>query len=940
MLRRTPLARLQFARMHKVTRYHALFFMLLCLLVAAALRLPDLATAPPGLHYDEAANGILASEIGWKGERPIFITSYTGKEVLFFYLAGGLMRLLGVSIFSLRLTAAFIGLLTIAATYWLGREWLLDRRIALIAAALMAVSFWHLLFSRLGFRAITQPLLQALTLAALFRGLRRQQWQWLAIGGIFLGLTAYTYLAARIFPALLLLACLPLLLQSRQRWGQLALFSFLGLLILAPLGLYFFNHPDAFWVRIGQVAPGSEGLSLAESTLKSLGMFFIGGDPYWRFNLPGRPLFNWFWGGLLLIGWIISISRLRRVPTDWQKATLLLLILAPPIMLLPTALATNEIVPSNLRTIGLIPFIFYLPAIGLMTFLTTLEGQLPENWSLTTAVFLIGAVVMAGGIYTSFLYTNQWSTEPELFFESDGDLTAVARFLDNTDLTDTTIYLASEHDQHPTLAFLSQQYERVKWLPQSRALAFPNEGPALYIYPHNSPQPTWTKPFLSGQLATESYTGPDDSPAFTAYLRNGPIAPPAPIPLNINFGNSIELLGYDIQEAIAGNKTAVTLFWRVLSPPPNNLLPFIHLEDRWQHRWSQKESAAYPSRQWESGDYIIEQVELPLPAGMPPGHYRLRVGLFDPATGEALPRFDAIGRYAGGAFIIENIPVAAAQQLPSDMPQPPFPLEQQARPGLQLLGYERGQTTVATGEPIDLALWWQITETQPHMIARLEIIRPDNTGLILANSQPVHNTYPFPAWAAPQLLIDRQSPRVPENIPSGTYRLSLRLLDSDDNTLITADLGLLTVATSERIFTRPNYSVAQAAVFGNEIGLIGYDLTSLTNGQATLTLYWQALQAPSQDYTVFVHILAKEDGVCCVWQQDVMPQQNQYPTTRWLANEYVIDSYLITPETPLAPGRYPIEIGLYLPETGRRLSATVPEQETRDVVYLRPLEVK
>ena len=131
--------------------------MILCLLVAAALRLPELAATPPSLHYDEAANGILAGDIGLRGERPVFISSYTGKEALFFYLAGGLMRAVGESVFSLRLTAAFAGILTIAATYWLGREMLADRRQALLAAALLAVSFWHVLFSRLGFRAITEP---------------------------------------------------------------------------------------------------------------------------------------------------------------------------------------------------------------------------------------------------------------------------------------------------------------------------------------------------------------------------------------------------------------------------------------------------------------------------------------------------------------------------------------------------------------------------------------------------------------------------------------------------------------------------------------------------------------------------------------------------------------------------------------------------------------
>jgi hypothetical protein len=364
------------------------------------------------------------------------------------------------------------------------------------------------------------------------------------------------------------------------------------------------------------------------------------------------------------------------------------------------------------------------------------------------------------------------------------------------------------------------------------------------------------------------------------------------------------------------------------------------LEDNWQHRWSQREISAYPSPQWEVGEFIIEQVEMPVTPGLPPGQYRLRVGLFNPTSGETLPRYDEVGRYAGDAYFIENVALAAAPTLPRDIPQPPHVIDQHVRPGLRLLGYERGETAVTTGEPLDLALWWQATEAQPNLTTRLEILRADNTGLILANALPVHGTYPFDTWTTPQFLIDRLSPRVPESFPPGQYRLLLRLLDGADKTVITADLGLLTLEKTDRIFTKPDVSLPQAAVFGNEISLIGYDLTPLENGQATLNLYWQAEQIPNDDYTVFVHILDNGDGTCCVWQQDVMPQQNQYPTTRWLADEYVVDSYLIAPDPPLTPGRYPIEIGLYLAETGRRLTVAVPGQETRDVLFLRPLEVK
>ena len=72
--------------------------------------------------------------------------------------------------------------------------------VALLATIFIATSFWHVLMSRLGFRSIGEPFIQALALAALFRGLRLNRWGWIAIAGALIGLNLYTYLAARLFP--------------------------------------------------------------------------------------------------------------------------------------------------------------------------------------------------------------------------------------------------------------------------------------------------------------------------------------------------------------------------------------------------------------------------------------------------------------------------------------------------------------------------------------------------------------------------------------------------------------------------------------------------------------------------------------------------------------------------------------------------------------------
>ena len=101
-------------------RHVSRFFwlLLLTLLMAAFLRLWQLDTLPPGLHYDEAADTIIAQQIARGESAPIFVAAYTGKEVLFFYWAAAWMKLIGPSVFAMRLAAAMLCMLTVPVTYW------------------------------------------------------------------------------------------------------------------------------------------------------------------------------------------------------------------------------------------------------------------------------------------------------------------------------------------------------------------------------------------------------------------------------------------------------------------------------------------------------------------------------------------------------------------------------------------------------------------------------------------------------------------------------------------------------------------------------------------------------------------------------------------------------------------------------------------------------
>ena len=102
-----------------------------------------------------------------------------------------------------------------------------------------------------------------------------------------------------------------------------------------------------------------------------------------------------------------------------------------------------------------------------------------------------------------------------------------------------------------------------------------------------------------------------------------------------------------------------------------------------------------------------------------------------------------------------------------------------------------------------------------------------------------------------------------------------------------------------------------AATFGDGIALEGFDLH---DGQ--ITLYWRSHSTPTKNYTVFVHALDA--------QGKPMSQSDAtlaYPTALWDAGEQIIDTHLLTGLSDAAS----IQVGLYDPTTGARLSANHPD---------------
>ncbi len=143
--------------------------------------------------------------------------------------------------------------------------------------------------------------------------------------------------------------------------------------------------------------------------------------------------------------------------------------------------------------------------------------------------------------------------------------------------------------------------------------------------------------------------------------------PPIPHPQPANFDNQIALLGYDLeartrntQHATRNTQHAIrlTLYWQTLTEMDTSYTVFVHVLDAGGQIVAQRDSVpgqgALPTTGWAQGEVIADQYEIPLPAGTPPGEYRIEVGLYDAASGQRLPVLGKAGQVADNRILLDQ----------------------------------------------------------------------------------------------------------------------------------------------------------------------------------------------------------------------------------------------------------------------------------------------
>ncbi len=627
------------------------------ILIGVFFRLHQIADLPPGDGFDPAYYGLDALLI-LDGELPIYLPTNYGREPLFSYLVATMFLLLGPGTAGIHIASALVGIFTIPALYLVGDELfklqkmgMLRRWGGVLAALILAISFWHLNWSRYGVRAILIPLVFSLTMFFLLRGLRKRRAVDFTAAGILLGISFYTYQLAQLLPLLLFLILLYDVISRRsfkkQEMRPFLLVFGTALLLWLPLAAYAFTHPGVFNQRVGDVFIFNDSSRvleqlplLLEKGRQVLLLFAFEGDLSPMTNLPARPLFNPFLSFFFLAGILISIWRFRQART-------LVLLLWLALMVTPVLLAEKAALGK--RALGALPAVLLLITVGLLWPLDNLMGSMAirdmkKKW---TAVLYL-ALISGGLLFTAYNtyqdYFIRWGSISELYNTYDVGVKEIGQYIAALP-AEETIYLSPTWQEHASLRLHANQRDDMHSFNGRHCFVFPQrtENTTTYlIVPEDDKNSLalLAKYFPQGAAAHEGILGNGEH-YFTAYqIPAGSPAQFSPhIPLEANWDNQIKLLGFgfEMREYAPGETVTVNLFYQPLADMPTNYTSFIHLwgdpdlesgniiygqEDR------EPCFESYPTSFWQEGEVIRDSFRLTIADDAKPGQYQLVTGFY------------------------------------------------------------------------------------------------------------------------------------------------------------------------------------------------------------------------------------------------------------------------------------------------------------------------
>jgi hypothetical protein len=286
--------------------------------------------------------------------------------------------------------------------------------------------------------------------------------------------------------------------------------------------------------------------------------------------------------------------------------------------------------------------------------------------------------------------------------------------------------------------------------------------------------------FADGRGDTGQFTLPEEGSVLAVGGPSSGATPPDRT-LEETVTPDIHLRGYDLPgtEFVPDEALWLTLHWETAGEPQGDYVVTVHLLNDAAEElaaWSGRPvHGTYPTNQWPANSSVRDPRQLVLPPGLPPGLYRLELGLQEATRSTELARIDL-----GRMHIVER-------RVDFDAPSMQYQAETSFDEVARLLGYDLLGDLSPDSAHVRVTLYWRVLEAtdQPH---RVNVRLVDSNGLVLAEheSEPADGAAPTTKWRAGEVIEDIHELEIAGGEPS-PVNLELRLLDAAGSSLPTED---------------------------------------------------------------------------------------------------------------------------------------------------------
>ncbi|MEX2007757.1 MAG: glycosyltransferase family 39 protein [Candidatus Levyibacteriota bacterium] len=427
------------------------------LLIGGILRFWQLGKVPVSPDWDEVSLGYNAYSLMQTGRDeygkflPIVMRSFDDyKPALYSYLAIPVVAVFGMNVFAVRFVSALFGTLTVIAVYFLLRELFgqknlkLEARgftidIPILATFLLAISPWHIQFSRIAFESNVGLSFNVFSMLFFLKGLKKP-WFFI-LSAVFAGLSIYVYQSEKVFVPLVILTLITIyrkeILAKPKKYILGA--AVLGALIVAPMFFHILTDRSSLQRAKGVSVFSDSTQLLSESTKRvlvdvenhdvlgmvldnrrilfakevvsgylshfDLNWLFTRGDIS-RHHAPSMGLLYIFELPLLLIG----IYMLLFGP--FSKKTKIFIFAW--FLLTPVPASITSGVPHAVRTLNFLPTFQIFTAIGIITSLSFVSGIRYQVSGIRIAkLFAICYLLLA--VFNFTYYLNQYFVQQNYF---------------------------------------------------------------------------------------------------------------------------------------------------------------------------------------------------------------------------------------------------------------------------------------------------------------------------------------------------------------------------------------------------------------------------------------------------------------------------------------------------------------------------------------------